>query len=70
MRYSIDLSDEINEALTDLAEMKGYSRGEIIKRALSLYIIGCEAEEVGVGMGLIEEDESGRCVVLNVITGL
>ncbi len=53
VRYTIDLTDELNEEIDEIAKKAGITKSEVFRRALALLKVTDEAtrsgEHVGVG---------------------
>jgi hypothetical protein len=69
-RFTIDLSKEIDERLTDIAKRNGVTKAEAMRRAFALLAVADEEKQKGKGfsLGIVRENpERGLEAVGRVI---
>jgi hypothetical protein len=57
VRLSLDLSPDTNTVLEHLAEDKGVSKADILRRAIALMEVAVEAKKNGRKFGAVDEEE-------------
>lgn len=55
-RYTLDLTDEVNERLIAIASSHGLSKAEALRRALSLLSIADKEQRRGNSLAVVRED--------------
>ena len=70
-KFTVSLSNEINQRLTDIATRKGISKSEAIRRAMALFSIAEREKEKGNFLGFLRESpEKHEVKVIGRISGL
>ena len=68
--YTIRLSDEIDERLTDIARERKISKAEAMKRAFALLSIAADEEKQGHFVGIVKPSDGGKPEVVKEVVGL
>ena len=64
MRIKLNISDEIDQRLTDLARVRGISKGEVMKRAFALLSIEDRFADVGAEIAILRDNEATQHPVI------
>ncbi|MCY1445980.1 hypothetical protein D9M71_625190 [compost metagenome] len=54
-RMTLDLSDEIDQALTDIATQSGITKAEAMRRAFALLAVAYAEKKPGFSLGVVRE---------------
>lgn len=54
VRFNVVLSDDLNQAIDDVAEESESNKSEILRKALTLYLAAREGRQRGLKLGLVE----------------
>jgi metal-responsive CopG/Arc/MetJ family transcriptional regulator len=57
VRYTIDLTKELNEELDTMADDAGITKSELFRRALGLYKVTDQARRAGESVGVGKQGE-------------
>ncbi len=57
VRLSVDISDQLNETLQDLASQTRSTKSEVLRRAIALMEVAVQAKERGQRLGLANKDQ-------------
>jgi len=68
--YTIRLSDEIDERLTDIARERKISKAEAMTRAIALLSFAVDEEKHGHFVGIVKPSDSGKPEVVKEVVGL
>jgi len=55
-RFTIDLSKEIDERLTEIARKEGITKAEAMRKAFALLSVAIEESAKGNSLGIVRED--------------
>lgn len=71
-RFTIDLSDEIDEKLTDIAERYGITKAEAMRRAFALLTVADEEKKKGRGfsLGIVKENSKHELEAVGRVVGV
>jgi len=69
MRFTIDLSNEINEKLTSIAEQSGTTKAEVMRRAFALMAVAQDEKSKGNSLGIVK-DKDGVLTAIARVVGL
>lgn len=56
-RFTVDLTQDLNQILDELAEENGISKGEVFKRALGLYKYTSDSIKSGKKVGVADGED-------------
>ncbi|MDD9812253.1 MAG: ribbon-helix-helix domain-containing protein [Gammaproteobacteria bacterium] len=68
--YTIRLSDEIDERLTDIARERKISKAEAMTRAFALLSFAVDEEKQGHFVASLKPSDSGKPEVVKEVVGL
>ena len=68
-RFTIDLSPEINDRLTEIAKEQGITKAEAMRKAFALLSISEKEKKEGNTLGIIHEGD-GKPVIVGRLVGL
>lgn len=57
-RFKLFLSDELSQAIDKVSEETETSKGEILRKALQLYLAAYEGKKAGKKVGLVSVNET------------
>jgi len=66
VRLTLDVTDELNERLNDLAEQTGGSKSELLRKAIALVEVAVNAKRSGRHVAVVDKDDK----VVTTIVGL
>jgi predicted transcriptional regulator len=69
-RFTIDLPDEINLRLTEIARENGITKAEAMRRAFALLSVAEEQKKFGRGLGIISQKDGDHAEVYGRILGI
>ncbi|KAB0498279.1 hypothetical protein [Pseudomonas lini] len=70
-RMTLDLSDEIDGALTDIAKQSGITKAEAMRRAFALLAVAyAEKKKPGFSLGIVREREDHTLEAVGRVVGL
>jgi predicted transcriptional regulator len=58
IRFSLDMSPELNQKLEDLAEKSHASKSDVLRRAIMLLEVAVEAKEKGKKIGIASKEQT------------
>jgi predicted transcriptional regulator len=67
MRFTIDLSNEIDEKLTAIARQSCISKAEVMRRAFALMAVAQEEKEKGNSLGIVRSSGDGLQAIARVV---
>ncbi len=67
-RLTLDLSDDVNERLTQIAKQSNISKAETIRRALSLLSVAEKEAQHGRSLAIVKEENGKLKPVARLIT--
>lgn len=67
-RLTLDLSDDVNERLTDIAKRSNISKAEAIRRALSLLSVAEKEVRQGRSLAVVKEENGKLEPIARLIT--
>lgn len=59
-RFTVDLSPEINNRLTEIARREGITKAEAMRRAFALLSVAEQEKSKGNSLGIVREDPDKR----------
>lgn len=65
-RITLDLSDEANAVIEQLAKKRGTTKAEVLRRGLALMEVADEARRRGLKVGAAEDEQRLLQVWLNI----
>lgn len=68
-RFTIDLSPEINDRLTEIARGQGITKAEAMRKAFALLSVAEDEKENGNSLGIIK-DKDGETIVVGKLVGV
>lgn len=68
--YTIRLSDDVDERLTEIARDRKISKAEAMKRAFALLFFAVEEEKQGHFVGSLKPSDTGKPEVVREVVGL
>lgn len=68
-RFTIDLSPEINDRLTEIAKAQGITKAEAMRKAFALLSISEKEKKEGNTLGIVKEKD-GETIVVGKLVGL
>jgi Ribbon-helix-helix protein, copG family len=71
-RFTIDLSSDIDERLTDIAVRSGITKAEAIRRAFALLALADEEKQKGKGfsLGIVRENSDHELEAVGRVVGV
>jgi hypothetical protein len=69
-RLTVDLSDEIDKRLTEIAKKECISKAEAMRKAFALLSIAIKEKANGNSMGIIGDDENHKPYVIGKVIGV
>jgi predicted transcriptional regulator len=69
-RFTIDLPDEINTRLSEIAKENGITKAEAMRRAFALLSVAEEQKKFGRSLGIITQKEGDHAEVFGRILGV
>lgn len=71
-RLTLDLSEEIDEHLTQIARKKGISKAEAMRRAFALLVVADRENSKGngCGLGIVKESPDGKLEAVGRVVGI
>ena len=69
MRLTLDLSNEIDERLTAIADTNHISKAEVMRKAFALLAVADEEKKKGRSLGIISEDKNHQMQVVAKVIG-
>jgi Ribbon-helix-helix protein, copG family len=71
-RFTIDLSSDIDERLTDIAERNGITKAEAMRRAFALLALADEEKQKGKGfsLGIVRETVNHELEAVGRVVGV
>ncbi|MGF6489174.1 hypothetical protein [Pseudomonas frederiksbergensis] len=70
-RMTLDLSDEIDQALNDISRRRGITKAEAMRKAFALLVIAdSEARKPGFSLGIVREREDHTLEAMGRVVGL
>lgn len=70
-RMTLDLSDEIDGALTDIAKQSGITKAEAMRRAFALLAVAyAEKKKPGFSLGIVREREDHTLEAVGRVVGV
>lgn len=67
MRFTIDLSTEIDERLTSIARESGISKAEVMRRAFALMAVAQDEKAKGNSLGIVKDSRDGLQAIARVV---
>ncbi len=58
VRYTIDLTEDLNQEIEEIAEKAGITKSELFRRALALLKVTQRATDEGEHVGVVKDRES------------
>lgn len=71
-RLTVDLSQEIDSKLTDIAKRNGITKAEAMRRAFALLAVADAEKSKGKGfsLGIVKEDKNHDLIAVGRVVGL
>ena len=70
-RMTLDLSTEIDQALTDIAQQNGITKAEAMRRAFALLVVAyAEKKKPGFSLGIVRERDDHTLEAVGRVIGL
>jgi Ribbon-helix-helix protein, copG family. len=70
-RMTLDLSDEIDQALNDISRRRGITKAEAMRKAFALLVIAdSEARKPGFSLGIVRERDDHTLEAMGRVVGL
>jgi predicted transcriptional regulator len=70
-RFTLDLSDEIDGALTDIAKQSGITKAEAMRRAFArLAVAYAEKKKPGFSLGIVRERDDHTLEAVGRVVGI
>ena len=70
-RMTLDLSDEIDNLLTDIAKQSGITKAEAMRRAFALLAVAyAEKKKPGFSLGVVREREDHTLEAVGRVVGI
>lgn len=70
-RMTLDLSDEIDQALTDIATQSGITKAEAMRRAFALLAVAyAEKKKPGFSLGVVRERDDHTLEAVCRVVGI
>ncbi|MBV4465796.1 MULTISPECIES: ribbon-helix-helix protein, CopG family [Pseudomonas] len=70
-RFTLDLSDEIDGALTDIAKQSGITKAEAMRRAFALLAVAyAEKKKPGFSLGIVRERDDHTLEAVGRVVGI
>lgn len=66
IRLSLDVSEELNRTLDQLASSTGGSKSDVLRRAIALMDVAVSAKQKGNSMGVVDQND----LLIHKIIGL
>jgi hypothetical protein len=70
MRFTVDLSDEIDEKLTTIAKSSGITKAEAMRRAFALLSVAFDEKIKGNSLGIVRDSQDKGMEVVARVVGL
>lgn len=69
-RLTVDLSQEIDARLTEIAQKEGISKAEAMRRAFALLSVAEVEKAKGNSLGIVREDDNHELRALGRVVGI
>lgn len=71
-RFTVDLSNEIDERLTDIAKRNGITKAEAMRRAFALLAVADHEKQKGKGfsLGIVRENMNHELEAVGRVVGV
>lgn len=69
-RFTLDLSDEIDGALTDIAKLSGITKAEAMRRAFALLAVAYAEKKPGFSLGIVRERDDHTLEAVGSVVGI
>ena len=69
-RFTIDLSSDIDQKLTEIARTNHISKGEVMRNAFALLVLAENEKKKGFSMGIIKESDDHSLEAVARVVGL
>ena len=70
-RFTLDLSEEIDGALTDIAKQSGITKAEAMRRAFALLAVAyAEKKKPGFSLGIVRERDDHTLEAVGRVVGI
>jgi predicted transcriptional regulator len=70
-RMTLELSDEIDQALNDISRRRGMTKAEAMRKAFALLVIAdSEARKPGFSLGIVREHDDHTLEAVGRVVGL
>ena len=69
-RLTVDLSNEIDSRLNEIAQKAGISKAEAMRRAFALLSIAAEEKLKGNSLGIVRENEEHKLEALGRVVSI
>ncbi|OUL17661.1 DNA-binding protein [Nostoc sp. T09] len=66
IRLSLDVSPELNDIITELAQKSGSTKSDVLRKAIALMEIAIDAKDRGEKLGLVDKTQSVNTEIVGI----